>query len=83
MCPRDSVHLLVRLQEFNTEQMNAAVFAFRRYEDVALHYTAAAATPGRRTAGCTTRWWRGRNQHPTRLRANHRLQRTVCYATRR
>lgn len=26
-------HLLVRLRVFNKEQMNAAVFAFRRYED--------------------------------------------------
>ena len=28
-------HLLVRLKVFNTEQMNQAVFAFRRYEDSA------------------------------------------------
>lgn len=32
-------HLLVRLQVFNTEQMNQAVFAFRRYEDASLNYT--------------------------------------------
>jgi hypothetical protein len=32
-------HLLVRLKVFNTEQMNQAVFAFRRYEDASLHYT--------------------------------------------
>ena len=32
-------HLLVRLKVFNTEQMNQAVFAFRRYED------ACSATP--------------------------------------
>jgi hypothetical protein len=32
-------HLLVRLKVFNTEQMNAAVFAFRRYEDASLSYT--------------------------------------------
>jgi len=32
-------HLLVRLKVFNTEQMNAAVFAFRRYEDASLRYT--------------------------------------------
>ncbi len=31
--------LLVRLRVFNTEQMNQAVFAFRRYEDASLHYT--------------------------------------------
>jgi hypothetical protein len=27
-------HLLVRLRVFNTEQMNQAVFAFRRYDTV-------------------------------------------------
>ena len=32
-------HLLVQLKVFNTEQMNQAVFAFRRYEDASLHYT--------------------------------------------
>lgn len=32
-------HLLVQLKVFNTEQMNAAVFAFRRYEDASLRYT--------------------------------------------
>jgi hypothetical protein len=32
-------HLLVRLKVFNTEQMNQAVFAFRRYEDTSLRYT--------------------------------------------
>jgi hypothetical protein len=32
-------HLLVRLKVFNTEQMNQAVFAFRRYEDASLCYT--------------------------------------------
>lgn len=32
-------HLLVRLRVFNTEQMNGAVFAFRRYEDASLRYT--------------------------------------------
>lgn len=31
-------HLLVQLKVFNTEQMNQAVFAFRRYEDASLHY---------------------------------------------
>lgn len=31
-------HLLVRLNVFNTEQMNQAVFAFRRYEDASLRY---------------------------------------------
>jgi hypothetical protein len=32
-------HLLVRLKVFNTEHMNQAVFAFRRYEDGSLRYT--------------------------------------------
>lgn len=32
-------HLLVRLKVFNTERMNQAVFAFRRYEDASLAYT--------------------------------------------
>lgn len=32
-------HLLVRLKVFNTEHMNAAVFAFRRYEDASLRYS--------------------------------------------
>ncbi|GMU82888.1 MAG: type III restriction endonuclease [Planctomycetota bacterium] len=32
-------HLLVGLRVFNTEQMNQAVFAFRRYEDSSLRYT--------------------------------------------
>jgi hypothetical protein len=32
-------HLLVRLRVFNTEHMNQAVFAFRRYEDASLRYT--------------------------------------------
>lgn len=31
--------LLVTLRVFNTEQMNQAVFAFRRYEDASLQYT--------------------------------------------
>lgn len=32
-------NLLVKLRVFNTEQMNQAVFAFRRYEDASLRYT--------------------------------------------
>lgn len=35
----EDFHLLVRLRIFNTEQMNQAVFAFRRYEDASLSYT--------------------------------------------
>ena len=35
-------HLLVQLKVFNTEQMNQAVFAFRRYEDASLRYTGIA-----------------------------------------
>jgi hypothetical protein len=39
-------HLLVRLKVFNTEQMNQAVFAFRRYEDASLRYTGIESQPG-------------------------------------
>jgi len=38
-------HLLVRLKVFNTEQMNQAVFAFRRYEDASLRYTGIESHP--------------------------------------
>jgi hypothetical protein len=38
--------LLVRLKVFNTEQMNQAVFAFRRYEDSSLRYTGIDSHPG-------------------------------------
>lgn len=31
-------HLLVRLKVFNTEHMNRAAFAIRRYEDASLRY---------------------------------------------
>jgi hypothetical protein len=34
----NGIRLLVRLKVFNTEQMNQAVFAFRRYEDASLRY---------------------------------------------
>jgi len=39
-------HLLVRLRVFNTEQMNHAVFAFRRYEDASLRYTGIESHEG-------------------------------------
>jgi hypothetical protein len=39
-------HLLVRLRVFNTEQMNQAVFAFRRYEDASLRYTGIESHAG-------------------------------------
>ncbi len=38
--------LLVRLKVFNTEQMNQAVFAFRRYEDASLRYTGIESHSG-------------------------------------
>ncbi|HET6399892.1 MAG TPA: DEAD/DEAH box helicase family protein [Candidatus Kapabacteria bacterium] len=38
--------LLVRLKVFNTEQMNQAVFAFRRYEDASLQYTGIPSHEG-------------------------------------
>jgi hypothetical protein len=39
-------HLLVKLTVFNTEQMNQAVFAFRRYEDASLRYTGIESHEG-------------------------------------
>jgi len=39
-------HLLVRLKVFNTEHMNQAVFAFRRYEDASLAYSGIDSHPG-------------------------------------
>ena len=41
----EDFHLLVRLRVFNTEQMNQAVFAFRRYEDASLAYTGIESHP--------------------------------------
>lgn len=38
-------HLLVQLKVFNTEHMNQAVFAFRRYEDASLRYTGLDSHP--------------------------------------
>lgn len=38
-------HLLVQLKVFNTEHMNQAVFAFRRYEDASLRYTGVESHP--------------------------------------
>jgi hypothetical protein len=42
----EDFHLLVRLRVFNTEHMNQAVFAFRRYEDSSLRYTGIDSHPG-------------------------------------
>ncbi len=39
----EDFHLLVGLNVFNTEQMNQAVFAFRRYEEASLRYTGIAS----------------------------------------
>ena len=39
-------NLLVTLRVFNTEQMNQAVFAFRRYEDASLRYTGIESHEG-------------------------------------
>ena len=47
----DDFHLLVRLKVFNTEHMNQAVFAFRRYEDASLAYTGIDSHPGLRHYG--------------------------------
>lgn len=42
----EDFHLLVQLRVFNTERMNQAVFAFRRYEDSSLRYTGIDSHPG-------------------------------------
>jgi hypothetical protein len=42
----EDFHLLVQLKVFNTEHMNQAVFAFRRYEDSSLSYTGIDSHPG-------------------------------------
>ncbi len=42
----EDFHLLVRLRVFNTEQMNGAIFAFRRYEDASLRYTGIESHDG-------------------------------------
>ena len=42
----EDFHLLVQLRVFNTEQMNQAVFAFRRYEDASLRYTGIESHAG-------------------------------------
>ena len=42
----DDFQLLVGLKVFNTDQMNQAVFAFRRYEDASLAYTGIDSHPG-------------------------------------
>lgn len=47
----EDFHLLVRLRVFNTEQMNQAVFAFRRYEDASLSYTGIESHEGLRHYG--------------------------------
>ena len=39
-------HLLAQLRVFNTEKMNQAVFAFRRYEDASLRYTGIESHEG-------------------------------------
>jgi hypothetical protein len=45
------LHLLVSLKVFNTDQMNQAVFAFRRYEDSSLRYTGIDSHEGLRNIG--------------------------------
>jgi hypothetical protein len=42
----EDFQLLVGLRVFNTEQMNQAVFAFRRYEDASLSYAGIDSHPG-------------------------------------
>lgn len=47
----EDFHLLVQLRVFNTELMNQAVFAFRRYEDASLRYTGVESHEGLRSYG--------------------------------
>ena len=47
----EDFYLLVRLKVFNTERMNGAVFAFRRYEDASLSYTGIESHKGLRHYG--------------------------------
>jgi hypothetical protein len=47
----EDFHLLVKLKVFNTEQMNQAIFAFRRYEDASLSYTGIESHEGLRHYG--------------------------------
>ncbi|MCK9516206.1 MAG: GIY-YIG nuclease family protein [Ottowia sp.] len=47
-------HLLVQLRVFNTELMNQAVFAFRRYEDASLRYTGVESHKGLHQYGLFT-----------------------------
>jgi hypothetical protein len=42
----EDFNLLVSLRVFNTEKMNAAVFAFKRYEDASLRYTGIESHEG-------------------------------------
>jgi hypothetical protein len=52
-------HLLVILRVFNTEKMNQAVFAFRRYEDASLRYTSIESHEG--LTHWSGRWRQGRD----------------------
>lgn len=47
----DDFELLVQLNVFNTERMNQAVWAFRRYEDASLRYTGIDSHPELRHIG--------------------------------
>lgn len=47
----EDFHLLVSLNVFNSEHMNQAVFAFRRYEDASLSYTGIDSHEGLRHYG--------------------------------
>ena len=52
----DDFHLLVRLNVFNTEQMNQAVFVFRRYEDSSLSYAGIDSHDDLHHTACTRLW---------------------------
>ena len=65
-------HLLVRLKVFNTEQMNQAVFAFRRYEDASLRYTGIESHEGSHTTVSTTPWWEESKAAAWFIRTSHK-----------
>jgi len=66
-------HLLVQLKVFNTEQMNQAVFAFRRYEDASLRYTGIESHSGLTHYGLYDTVVTRENALPKTLPVHHNL----------
>ena len=71
-------HLLVQLKVFSTEQMNQAVFAFRRYEDASMRYTGIKSHKGLTHYACTTQWLQRTESLLKRLAASN-LQIQAAY----